>query len=266
MIFSVLLFFVYVQGMGDSKPDVQMLCHQIVAKVSEYSPGGVLGSLDALIEPLEKTCNKQVRAAQKGTSLPIRLLLLFCSRVRICRRGLWVVRSFLFLTLILRTRYAFRGLVSWYNFLGFVQVFSGCVSDFFADIPRLNQIVSLKRAKPFDSTLHTPRLWHFFLTDSIDAVPIALSVTAPPFFFVLAVIPWQQMTPAHCSLASRRVRFTGEGRASRHRGGASQRSNPQRASMCRCRFENRRGENGGVLLRSWRICTVARKLAVLIIS
>lgn len=48
--------------MGDSKPDVQMLCHQIVAKVSEYSPGGVLGSLDALIEPLEKTCNKQVRA------------------------------------------------------------------------------------------------------------------------------------------------------------------------------------------------------------
>lgn len=38
-----------------------MLCHQIVAKVSEYSPGGVLGSLDALIEPLEKTCNKQVR-------------------------------------------------------------------------------------------------------------------------------------------------------------------------------------------------------------
>lgn len=46
--------------MGDSKPDVQMLCHQIVAKVSEYSPGGVLGSLDALIEPLEKTCNKQV--------------------------------------------------------------------------------------------------------------------------------------------------------------------------------------------------------------
>lgn len=46
--------------MGDSKPDVQMLCHQIVAKVSEYSPGGVLSSLDALIEPLEKTCNKQV--------------------------------------------------------------------------------------------------------------------------------------------------------------------------------------------------------------
>lgn len=49
--------------MGDSKPDVQMLCHQIVAKVSEYSPGGVLGSLDALIEPLEKTCNKQVQRA-----------------------------------------------------------------------------------------------------------------------------------------------------------------------------------------------------------
>ncbi|CAM9885730.1 unnamed protein product [Hapterophycus canaliculatus] len=55
--------------MGDSKPDVQMLCHQIVAKVSEYSPGGVLGSLDALIEPLEKTCNKQVKAEQVGTEV-----------------------------------------------------------------------------------------------------------------------------------------------------------------------------------------------------
>ena len=55
--------------MGDSKPDVQMLCHQIVAKVSEYSPGGVLGSLDALIEPLEKTCNKQVWRAMPGLRL-----------------------------------------------------------------------------------------------------------------------------------------------------------------------------------------------------
>lgn len=52
--------------MGDSKPDVQMLCHQIVAKVSEYSPGGVLGSLDALIGPLENTCNKQVGSACEG--------------------------------------------------------------------------------------------------------------------------------------------------------------------------------------------------------
>ncbi|CAM9770017.1 unnamed protein product, partial [Sphacelaria rigidula] len=57
----VRFFYVTVQGMGDSKPDVQMLCHQIVAKVSEYSPGGVLSSLDAIIDPLEKTCNKQVR-------------------------------------------------------------------------------------------------------------------------------------------------------------------------------------------------------------
>lgn len=57
------------RGMGDSKPDVQMLCHQIVAKVSEYSPGGVLSSLDALIEPLEKTCNKQVKAEQVGTEV-----------------------------------------------------------------------------------------------------------------------------------------------------------------------------------------------------
>eukprot|EP00903_Cladosiphon_okamuranus_P016633 g15341.t1 len=57
------------KGLGDSKPDVQMICHQIVAKVSEYSPGGVLGSLDGLIEPLEKTCNKQVKAQQVGTEV-----------------------------------------------------------------------------------------------------------------------------------------------------------------------------------------------------
>ena len=60
---SMLSRFRCLQGMGDSKPDVQMLCHQVVAKVSEYSPAGVLGSLDALIEPLEKTCNKQVCSA-----------------------------------------------------------------------------------------------------------------------------------------------------------------------------------------------------------
>lgn len=54
--------------MGDSKPDVQMLCHQIVAKVSEYDSGGVLASIDALIEPLEKTCNKQV-PARAGAAL-----------------------------------------------------------------------------------------------------------------------------------------------------------------------------------------------------
>ncbi|CAM9970460.1 unnamed protein product [Ascophyllum nodosum] len=57
------------KGMGDSKSDVQMLCHQIVAKLSEYSPGGVLGSLDAVIEPLEKTCTKQVKAGQVGTEV-----------------------------------------------------------------------------------------------------------------------------------------------------------------------------------------------------
>ncbi|CBN79044.1 conserved unknown protein [Ectocarpus siliculosus] len=57
------------KGTGDSKPDVQMLCHQIVSKISEYSPGGVLGSLNSLIEPLEKTCNKQVKAEQVGTEV-----------------------------------------------------------------------------------------------------------------------------------------------------------------------------------------------------
>ncbi|CAM9530101.1 unnamed protein product [Ectocarpus fasciculatus] len=57
------------KGTGDSKPDVQMLCHQIVSKISEFSPGGVLGSLDSLIEPLEKTCNKQVKADPVGTEV-----------------------------------------------------------------------------------------------------------------------------------------------------------------------------------------------------
>ncbi|CAM9544843.1 unnamed protein product, partial [Discosporangium mesarthrocarpum] len=57
------------KGLSDSKPDVQMLCHQIVAKVSEYSPEGVLGMVDMLIEPLEKTCNKQVKAEQVGTEV-----------------------------------------------------------------------------------------------------------------------------------------------------------------------------------------------------
>jgi len=56
-------------GLGDSQGDVQQLCHQILIKICSYQPGAVLGSLESLVEPLEKTVNKRVKDSQVGTEV-----------------------------------------------------------------------------------------------------------------------------------------------------------------------------------------------------
>jgi hypothetical protein len=47
-------------GLKD-QDDVQMLSHQILAKLCLAQPGAVLSALDAVQEPLDKTVNKKVR-------------------------------------------------------------------------------------------------------------------------------------------------------------------------------------------------------------
>lgn len=49
--------------------DIQMLSHQIVVKICSVQPGSVVGALDVLVEPLEKTANKKVKDDQVGTEV-----------------------------------------------------------------------------------------------------------------------------------------------------------------------------------------------------
>ena len=55
-----------VDGLKDNEQDVQMLCHQILSKICGFQPGVVLGSLESIIEPLDKAVNKKVKGAQDG--------------------------------------------------------------------------------------------------------------------------------------------------------------------------------------------------------
>ena len=55
-------------GLKD-QDDVQMLCHQILAKLCTEDPGSVLSALDAVLEPLDKTVNKKVKDSQVGTQV-----------------------------------------------------------------------------------------------------------------------------------------------------------------------------------------------------
>eukprot|EP00743_Colponemidia_sp_Colp-15_P002918 GILK01003157.1.p1 GENE.GILK01003157.1~~GILK01003157.1.p1 ORF type:complete len:1261 (+),score=324.06 GILK01003157.1:67-3783(+) len=48
----------------EDQDDVQVLCHQILVKLCSWSPGAILGSLDQLIEPLERTVNQMVKQVQ----------------------------------------------------------------------------------------------------------------------------------------------------------------------------------------------------------
>ncbi|KAG5182650.1 armadillo-type protein, partial [Tribonema minus] len=57
------------KGLADSKPDVQTLCHQILAKLCDLRPGAVLNSMDTLITPLEKAVNKPAKENQVGTEV-----------------------------------------------------------------------------------------------------------------------------------------------------------------------------------------------------
>uniref|UniRef100_K3X436 TATA-binding protein interacting (TIP20) domain-containing protein n=1 Tax=Globisporangium ultimum (strain ATCC 200006 / CBS 805.95 / DAOM BR144) TaxID=431595 RepID=K3X436_GLOUD len=56
------------QGLRD-QDDIQMLSHQILVKICHVQPGSVVGALDLLVEPLEKTVNKKVKEDQVGTEV-----------------------------------------------------------------------------------------------------------------------------------------------------------------------------------------------------
>ena len=51
-----------VTGLDDPSDEVQMICHQILCKLSSWSGGAVLGALDALVDPLTRTVEKQVKS------------------------------------------------------------------------------------------------------------------------------------------------------------------------------------------------------------
>lgn len=53
------------RGLGD-QDDIQMLSHQILIKICYVQPGSIVGALDSLVEPLEKTINKKVKEEQVG--------------------------------------------------------------------------------------------------------------------------------------------------------------------------------------------------------
>ncbi|GMF42945.1 unnamed protein product [Phytophthora fragariaefolia] len=63
---DVTLFFDQLKrGLGD-QDDIQMLSHQILIKICYVQPGTIVGALDSLIDPLEKTINKKVKEDQVG--------------------------------------------------------------------------------------------------------------------------------------------------------------------------------------------------------
>ncbi|KAF4039894.1 TATA-binding protein interacting (TIP20) [Phytophthora infestans] len=53
------------RGLGD-QDDIQMLSHQILIKICYVQPGSIVGALDSLMEPLEKTVNRKVKEDQVG--------------------------------------------------------------------------------------------------------------------------------------------------------------------------------------------------------
>lgn len=67
---NVVGFMQYLEAaLTDSQADVQMLCHQILIKICGYAPQAVVGSLDGLVAPLEKTAMKKVKEGQVGTEV-----------------------------------------------------------------------------------------------------------------------------------------------------------------------------------------------------
>ncbi|KAG7401238.1 Cullin-associated NEDD8-dissociated protein 1 [Phytophthora boehmeriae] len=66
---DITLFFDQLKrGLGD-QDDIQMLSHQILIKICVVQPGSIVGVLDSLIEPLEKTVNKKVKEDQVGPEI-----------------------------------------------------------------------------------------------------------------------------------------------------------------------------------------------------
>ena len=57
------------KGLGDVN-DVQMLCHQILVKMSISVPSAIVGAFDSYLKSaLEKTLNKKVKDGQVGTEV-----------------------------------------------------------------------------------------------------------------------------------------------------------------------------------------------------
>ncbi|CAG9331708.1 unnamed protein product [Blepharisma stoltei] len=48
-------------GLDDPSEEVQMLCHQVLSKLSTWGGGAVLGALDAIVLPLRKNVEKQLK-------------------------------------------------------------------------------------------------------------------------------------------------------------------------------------------------------------
>lgn len=50
-----------IQGLEDMSDEVQMICHQVLSKLSDWAGGAVLGALDAIVDSLQKAVNKQIK-------------------------------------------------------------------------------------------------------------------------------------------------------------------------------------------------------------
>jgi len=55
-------------GLAD-KDEVALLSHQMLVKICEKFPGAAVGSLEPLLEPLEKSANKKIKESQVGTEV-----------------------------------------------------------------------------------------------------------------------------------------------------------------------------------------------------
>lgn len=66
---DIVSFFPHLQQGLRDQDDIQMLSHQILVKICHVQPGSVVGALDLLVEPLEKTANKKVKEDQVGTEV-----------------------------------------------------------------------------------------------------------------------------------------------------------------------------------------------------
>jgi cullin-associated NEDD8-dissociated protein 1 len=66
---DIVSFFPHLQQGLRDQDDIQMLSHQILVKICHVQPGSVVGALDLLVEPLEKTVNKKVKEDQVGTEV-----------------------------------------------------------------------------------------------------------------------------------------------------------------------------------------------------
>jgi len=66
---SVPDFIPYLASGLKDKDDVQMLSHQVLMKIVQLQPGAVLGTLETLLEPIDKSIHRKVKDTQVGTEV-----------------------------------------------------------------------------------------------------------------------------------------------------------------------------------------------------